>query len=134
LYIPGQNERRGSVKQNVNKKILIVDDSEMVRNFHSYIIKMFGYQIGTAENGAVALEKLLGDKYQLLVTDINMPKMDGYELIRNVHEQGIDIPIIIISTEEEYKSSHAGAEPGPGIHMVKPTDPEKLVTTIRMLL
>lgn len=129
-----RGEGKTGMKQNDKKKILIVDDSEMVRNFHSYIVKMFGYQVGTAENGAVALEKLLTGDYQLLVTDINMPKMDGYELIRNVHEQGIDIPIIIVSTEEEYKHSYAGAESGSGIHMVKPTDPEKLVTTIKMLL
>ena len=120
--------------QNIKKKILIVDDSEMVRNFHSYIIKMFGYEVETAENGAVALEKLLCDKFDLLVTDINMPKMDGYELIKNVQEQSIDIPIIIVSTEGDYKSSHIGEKPDPGIHMVKPTDPEKLVTTIRKLL
>ena len=122
------------MKQNSKKKILVVDDSEMVRNFHSYIIKMFGYQVETAENGAVALEKLLGEEYQLLVTDINMPKMDGYELIRNVHDQGIIIPIIIISTEDEYKSSLTGVEPHNDIHMVKPTNPEKLVKTIKMLL
>jgi len=122
------------MKQNSKKKILVVDDSEMVRNFHSYIIKMFGYQVETAENGTVALEKLLGEEYQLLVTDINMPKMDGYELIRNVHDQGITIPIIIISTEDEYKPSLTGVEPGNDIHMVKPTNPEKLVQTIKMLL
>ncbi|WHH61361.1 response regulator [Petroclostridium sp. X23] len=122
------------MKQNEKKKILIVDDSEMVRNFHTYILKMFGYQVGTAENGAVALEKLLTGDYHLLVTDINMPKMDGYELIRNVHAQGIDIPIIIVSTEEEYKVSDCGINKDPGIHMVKPTDPEKLVSTVRRLL
>jgi len=116
------------------KKILIVDDSEMVRNFHSYIIKMFGYQVGTAENGSVALEKLLSEKYDLLVTDINMPKMDGYELIKNLHEQGIVIPIIIISTEEEYKSNLIGVESSNSIHLVKPTDPERLVKTIKMLI
>lgn len=115
-------------------RILVVDDSEMVRNFHSYIIKMFGYQAETAENGAVALEKLLGGGYQLLVTDINMPKMDGYELIRNVYEMGISIPIIIISTEEEYRSGLIGMGSGRGVHLVKPTDPEKLVKTIKMLL
>lgn len=122
------------MEQNSKKKILVVDDSEMVRNFHSYIIKMFGYQVETAENGAVALEKLLGEEYQLLVTDINMPKMDGYELIRNVHDLGMSIPIIIISTEDEYKPGLTGVGPGHGIHMVKPTDPEKLVRTIKMLL
>ncbi len=119
---------------NLKKKILVVDDSEMVRNFHSYILKMFGYEVTTAENGAVALEKLLGEEFQLLLTDINMPKMDGYELIKNVQEQGIVIPIIIISTEDEYKSKLSGVEIGDGIHLVKPTDPEKLVKTIKRLL
>lgn len=122
------------MNQNTKKKILVVDDSEMVRNFHSYILKMFGYQVETAENGAVALEKLLGGECNLIVTDINMPKVDGHELIRNIHDQGINIPIIIVSTEEEYKAGHHKAELSAGVHMVKPTDPEKLVTTIRRLL
>jgi len=120
--------------ENSDRKVLVVDDSEMVRNFHSYIIKMFGYQVTTAENGAVALEKLLGAEYHLLVTDINMPKMDGYELIKNIHDQKIIIPIIIISTENEYKSKLIGVELSNGIHLVKPTDPEKLVKMIKMLL
>lgn len=55
--------------KNSKKKILVVDDSEMARNFHSYIIKMFGYEVATAENGVVALEKLLGEEYNLLITD-----------------------------------------------------------------
>jgi two-component system chemotaxis response regulator CheY len=122
------------MKQSSEKKILVVDDSEMVRNFHSYIIKMLGYQIGTAENGAVALEKLLGDDYKLLTTDINMPKMDGYELIRNVRDRGYSIPIIIISTESEYKPVLKEEGTGHDVYMVKPTDPEKLVRTIKMLL
>ncbi len=119
---------------NEKNKILIVDDSEMVRNFHTYILKMFGYHVGTAENGAVALEKLLTGDYHLLITDINMPKMDGYELIQNVHAQGLDIPIIIVSTEEEHKGNNVGINAGWGIHMVKPTDPGKLVSTVRRLL
>lgn len=122
------------MKQNEKNKILIVDDSEMVRNFHTYILKMFGYRVSTAENGAVALEKLLAESYNLLITDINMPKMDGYELIHNVHIHGINIPIIIVSTEEELKCDYAGINESCGIHMVKPTDPEKLVSTVRRLL
>ena len=122
------------MKQNTGKRVLIVDDSEMVRNFHSYIIRMLGFETGTAENGVVALEKLLGEEYQMLITDINMPKMDGYELIRNVRENGISIPIIVVSTEEEYRSRFSGLDPSPSLHMVKPTDPEKLISTIKMLL
>ena len=120
--------------KNTKKKVLVVDDSEMVRNFHSYIIKMFGYEVDTAENGVVALEKLLSEEYKLLVTDINMPKMDGNELIKNVQEHGIIIKIIIISTQEEYKAKFMGVEQDKGIQMIKPTDPEKLMKTIKMLL
>ena len=53
--------------KNSGKKILVVDDSEMARNYHGYIIKMFGYQVETAENGAIALKKPLGGGYRLLV-------------------------------------------------------------------
>ncbi|WP_379135322.1 response regulator [Paenibacillus sp. sgz500958] len=122
------------MKQNSKVKILIVDDSEMVRNFHSYIIKIFGYHVETAENGAVALEKLLIGDYQLLLTDINMPRMDGYELIKNMIEQGITVPIIIISTEDEYIGGPSQLDPDHYVHLVKPTDPEKLVQTIKILL
>jgi len=59
LYIPDQNEKSGSMVQYSKKKILVADDFEMVKKFHSYIIKMYGYEVGTAENGAIALEKLL---------------------------------------------------------------------------
>lgn len=115
-------------------KVLIVDDSEMVRNFHGYIIKMFGYQVQTAENGAVALEKLLGEEFQLVVTDINMPKMDGYELIEKMHENGINIPIIVVSTEDEYKPRMGIEKDHNSIHIVKPTDPEMLIRTIKRFL
>lgn len=125
---------KGEREMNTGKRVLIVDDSEMVRNFHSYIISMFGYQTDTAENGAVAMEKLLTKEYQILITDINMPKMDGYELIRNIRENGISIPAIVISTEEEYRARFYDVESGASLHMVKPTDPEKLISTIKMLL
>jgi two-component system chemotaxis response regulator CheY len=116
------------------KKVLIVDDSEMVRNVHGYIIKMFGYAVGTAENGAVALEKLLSEEYHLLVTDINMPKMDGYELIRYARQNGVTIPVIVVSAEEASQTKFSGIELGTSLHMVKPTDPETLIKTIDRLL
>lgn len=118
----------------MKRKILVVDDSEIVRNFHSYILKVMGYEVVTAENGAVALEKFLVDKYDLLITDINMPKMDGYEFIKGVRESGCQIPIVVISTEDEYKDRMKGLKAGANIYMVKPTEPEKLVSTIKKLL
>jgi len=123
-----------NMKQKEQKRVLIVDDSEMVRNFHGYIARMFGCQVETAENGAVALEKLLTEEYQLLITDINMPRMDGYELIGNMRENGVNIPVIVVSTEEEYRSRFGEKGHGTVVHLVKPTNAEKLVTTIKKLI
>ncbi len=119
-------------------KVLIVDDSEMIRNFHSYIIKSLGLDIISAVDGADALEKIYGSDQELLIciTDINMPNMDGYTLIERLREDPAyeDIPIIIISTEDELKDKQRGFEAGANMYLVKPTDPEDLLMNIRMLL
>ena len=119
-------------------KVLIVDDSEMIRNFHSYIIKTMGLEIITAVDGADALEKIYSSNQELLgcITDINMPNMDGYTFIERLREdpQYEDIPIIIISTEDEFKDRERGFEAGANVYIVKPTDPDVLLENIRMLL
>jgi two-component system chemotaxis response regulator CheY len=119
-------------------KVLIVDDSEMIRNFHSYIVKTIGLEVITAVDGADALEKIYGGNEELLgcITDINMPNMDGYTFIERMREdpQYEDIPIIIISTEDEFKDRERGFEAGANVYIVKPTDPDVLLENIRMLL
>ena len=118
--------------------VLIADDSEMIRNFHSYILKSAGYDVLTAVDGADALEKIYGCSEQpvMVITDINMPNMDGYTLIERLREvpEYEDMPIIIVSTEEELKDKERGFEAGANIYIVKPTDPEILLENIRMLL
>lgn len=122
----------------MSKAIIIVDDSEMIRNFHSYIIKGLGLHVITASNGADALEKIYGTEHTLVacITDINMPAMDGYTLIERLREDSKyeDMPIIIISTEDEFKDKEKGFAAGANVYIVKPTDPEVLVENIRMLL
>lgn len=122
----------------MGEKILIVDDSEMVRNFHSYIVKSIGFEVITALDGADALDKVYScnDSLVVAITDINMPNMDGYALIERLREdpQFQDIPIIIISTEDEQKDKQRGYEAGANIYMVKPTDPGLLIENIRMLM
>lgn len=119
-------------------KVLIVDDSEMVRNFHSYIVKSLGLEIITAMDGADALEKIYGNDDELLIciTDINMPHMDGYTFIEKLREDPAyeDIPIVIVSTEDEIKDKQRGFEAGANLYLVKPTEPDDLLLNIRMLL
>jgi two-component system chemotaxis response regulator CheY len=122
----------------MREAVLIVDDSEMIRNFHSYNVKSIGFEIITAVDGADALEKIYSSDRQLVVciTDINMPNMDGYTLTERLRDdpEYEDVPIIIISTEDEFKDREKGYAAGANIYIVKPTDPDVLIENIRMLL
>ena len=117
-------------------KVLIVDDSQIVLNLHSYIFKEAGFDCAVAENGFLALEILNQEHIDLVVTDINMPRMDGYELTRRIRKtpELKDVPIIIISTEEEAKDKMKGMEAGANVYVVKPADPATLIAHANMLL
>jgi two-component system chemotaxis response regulator CheY len=101
-------------------------------------VKSIGFEIITAVDGADALEKIYSTDHQLVVciTDINMPNMDGYTLTERLREdpQYEDIPIVIISTEDEFKDREKGYQAGADVYIVKPTDPDVLVENIKMLL
>jgi two-component system chemotaxis response regulator CheY len=118
------------------KKILIVDDSSTVRALEKYILTGAGFEIDSATNGVEALEKIYEGNYALVVTDINMPKMDGLrltELLRE-QEQYKDLPVIIMTTECEEEDRMKGIAAGANIYLVKPTKPEDLLANVKMLL
>jgi len=123
-------------RESRQKVILLADDSEMVRNFHSYIFKNAGYEIICAIDGADALEKLLMNPVDLVATDINMPNMDGYELVKRIRKMDDyeDIPIIIISTESEAQDKQKGYDAGANVYIIKPTPPEQLVESVNLLI
>jgi two-component system, chemotaxis family, chemotaxis protein CheY len=118
------------------KKILIVDDSRLVLSLHANILKKLGFECSTAENGAIALEACLNEQFDLILTDINMPKMDGYEFTKKVRAaKGYeDVPIIMISTEQEARDKTQGIEAGANVYIVKPVEATDLGMQIRMLL
>ncbi len=124
------------VQESRQKIILLADDSEMVRNFHSYILKNAGYKIIAAIDGADALEKLLMNPVDLVATDINMPNMNGYELVKRIRKMDDyeDIPIIIISTESEAQDKQKGYDAGANVYIIKPTPPEQLVESVNLLI
>jgi len=121
---------------NAKKTILIVDDSEFVRSYHSHILEQANYQVITAVDGSDGLEKLYTNACDLVLTDINMSNMDGYEFIRRVRADGkySSLPIIIVSTESEGRDKMKGFEAGANLYIVKPSSPEMMVENIRMVL
>ena len=118
------------------KRILIVDDSEFVRRYHSCILEQAHFQVTTAVDGSDGLEKVYANSFDLVLTDINMANMDGYEFIRRVRAEGRynALPIIIVSTESEAKDKTMGFEAGANLYIVKPSSPEAIVENIRMIL
>jgi len=120
----------------MNPQVLVVDDSQLVRNLHGFMLQTANYKVEYAENGSDALEKLLSTHYDLIVTDINMPQMDGYELVRRVRstEGYEETPIIIVSTESEAADKSRGFEAGANVYIVKPSKAEELVANAKMLV
>lgn len=118
------------------KKILIVDDSQFVRDYHSYILQEASFDVVTAIDGAEGLEKLFLNPCDLILTDINMTGMDGYEFIRRVRAEREfeDVPIIIVSTEGEDKDRIKGFQLGANLYLTKPCSPAQMIENIRMIL
>ena len=118
------------------KTILIVDDSEFVRSYHSYILQQARFQVITAVDGSDGLEKLYTNSCDLVLTDINMGNMDGYEFIRRVRadRKYSSLPIIIVSTESEGKDKTKGFDAGANLYIVKPSSPEMMIENIRMIM
>ena len=123
-------------KLDTKKTILIVDDSEFVRSYHTYILEQAQFRVITAVDGSDGLEKLYSNACDLVLTDINMSNMDGYEFIRRVRADGKynSLPIIIVSTESETKDKMKGFEAGANLYIVKPSAPEMMVENIRMVM
>ena len=120
----------------MSRSVLIVDDSEFVRNYHSAILRDASFQVITAGDGMEALERLFTNHCDLVLTDINMQRMDGYEFIRRVRaeKQFQQLPIIIISTENQPKDRKKGFEAGANLYIVKPCSPEVMLETLKMVM
>ncbi len=116
------------------KKILVVDDSPVVRSFHINILKTAGYRTEGAADGVEALEKSMARPYDLILCDINMPNMDGLTFIQKYREAEQQTPIIILTTQEEAAHRRKGFEAGANLYIVKPVKPENLVLHISLLL
>ena len=121
----------------MSKHILIVDDSKTVRNLVAFIMKKEGFKVTMAEDGLDGLEKLYSsEQIDLIISDINMPRMDGFTFIKTVREQPSyrDLPIVVLSTEGQEKDIQQGIQLGANMYMVKPAQPDKMVKNVLMLL
>jgi len=117
-------------------RILTVDDSKTMLAMLEHTLVRAGYEVVQAENGAEGLARLADQPVDLVITDVNMPVMDGIEFIRQVRASGANagLPILILSTESSPEKRQLGKAAGGTGWIVKPFDPDKLVSVIQRVV
>ena len=116
--------------------ILAVDDSASMRQMVSFTLKNAGYDVVEAVDGEDALDKARSRDFALVLTDQNMPRMDGLSLTKKLRENPKfkSTPILILTTESSDQMKMAGRAAGATGWMVKPFDPAKLIEVIRKVV
>ncbi len=115
------------------KTALTVDDSKTMRDMVSFTLKGAGYTIFEAEDGVKAMQVINGNKVDIIITDLNMPNMNGMDLIRNIRKNPsyATVPILMLTTEADAGKKGEGKEAGATGWIVKPFQPEKLVEVVK---
>lgn len=114
--------------------ILVVEDDKNLRKLITTYLQRNKYNTYEATNGEEALNVLDQSYIDLIVSDIMMPKMDGYELIKSLREAKYDVPILIITAKSEIEDKKEGFLLGADDYMVKPIDIEEMLLRIQVLL
>jgi two-component system chemotaxis response regulator CheY len=120
----------------MTKTALIVDDSVSMRKMVAFTLLQAGFDVVEGENGHDALTRMAGRKIEIIVTDLNMPVMDGFEFIRAVRQRPDSkfTPILMLTTENQGDKKQQGRAAGATGWIVKPFDPQKLLDTIAKVL
>ncbi len=118
------------------KRILAVDDSSSVREMISFTLRKAGYEVMQANDGQDGLQRSGAAKYDLVITDLNMPRMDGIQMITAMRRQpGYSFtPILMLTTESQPDKKAAGKAAGATGWIVKPFNPDQLVQVVQKLI
>ena len=117
-------------------RILLVDDSVSMREMVGFTLKGAGYAVSQAEDGVEALKFAQGNAVDLVITDINMPNMDGITLIKELRALPTYkfIPILTLTTENSVEKKQLGKIAGATGWIVKPFDPDHLLSTVKRVI
>lgn len=120
----------------MSKKILVVDDSVSIRQMVESTFKSAGYEVQTAPDGQAALDLCQANKFDFVLTDQNMPRMDGLTLIKSLRAMASyrATPIVVLTTEASDAMKSQGRAAGATGWMVKPFDPPKLLAVASKVL
>jgi len=111
-------------------RVLVVDDSSLVRLYYRSALEKAGFEVEQAINGIEAMEKVLSESFDLVIVDVNMPRMDGITFLRSLRSGAADVatlPVLMISTESESQDVADARAAGANFYLVKPVAEAELV-------
>ena len=118
------------------RKILAVDDERHIARLVQINLQKEGYEVITASNGREALEKLAADKPDLVVMDVMMPELDGFEALQHMKADSAtaDIPVIMLTAKAQDADVFQGWQSGADLYLTKPFNPSELITFVKRIL
>lgn len=119
----------------MTKSALTVDDSKTMRDMVSFTLKGVGYNVLEAEDGVQGLSVAASNHVDVIITDLNMPNMNGFDMIKSLRNDPkyVSTPILMLTTEGDASKKAEGKEAGATGWVVKPFQPEKLVEIVKMV-
>ncbi len=118
----------------IQKRILIVDDDDEIRDLLEFDVSHSGYFVDTARDGLEGLNKALNNSYDLVLLDVMMPKMNGFDVAKNIRQAKLNIPILMLTAKGTIDDKTEGFESGVDDYLVKPFDIQEVLLRIRVLL
>lgn len=118
----------------VQKRILIVDDDDEIRDLLEFDVRSSGYFVDTAKDGLEGLNKALNNTYDLILLDVMMPKMNGFDVCKNIRQAKLSIPILMLTAKGTIEDKTEGFDCGADDYLVKPFDIQEVLLRIRVLL
>jgi len=117
-------------------KVLVIDDSSLIRMYYRAALEQAGFAVEQAINGMEAMEKVLGEPFDLVIVDVNMPMMDGLSFLRRLRESDAEasaVPALMISTEAAQQDIDDARAAGANYYLVKPVSEADLVRHVAVL-
>ncbi len=123
-----------NIIQKTNKRLLVVDDDKQIRELLVFDIESSGYNVDFATDGMEGLKKALENNYDLILLDVMMPKMNGYDVCKNIRIAKPDTPILMLTAKGSIEDKTVGFDCGADDYLIKPFEIQEVLLRIRALL
>ncbi len=118
----------------MQKRLLVVDDDDEIRELLEFDLSQSGYFVDTAADGIDGLDKALTSSYDLVLLDVMMPKMNGYDVCKNIRKTKPELPILLLTAKGAISDKTTGFDSGADDYIVKPFDVQEVLLRVRALL